>query len=76
MKFRLHSIGKSVVKSVSWRILGTLDTMAISWLVTGKLSWALSIASVEVVTKMVLYIIHEQAWEKFYKNRDKQDYVI
>lgn len=76
MKIRIGSLGKSVVKSISWRIVGTMDTMFISWLITGKLSWALSIASVEVVTKMVLYVFHEQAWERYYKSRDKQDYVI
>lgn len=76
MKFRFNGLGRSVIKSISWRILGTLDTMTISWFITGKLSWALSIASVEVVTKMVLYIFHEQAWNKYYRSKEKQDYVI
>lgn len=46
---------RSVVKSISWRIVGTLDTILISWVVTGTLSMAFSIGLVELVTKMVLY---------------------
>ncbi|MBA4746210.1 MAG: DUF2061 domain-containing protein [Muricauda sp.] len=53
---------RSVVKSISWRIVGTLDTILISWVVTGTLSMAFSIGLVELVTKMVLYFFHERIW--------------
>lgn len=53
---------RSIVKSISWRIIGTIDTMIISWIVTGKLDTALLIGGVEVVTKMVLYFFHERIW--------------
>ncbi|MBU3821325.1 DUF2061 domain-containing protein [Flavobacteriaceae bacterium XHP0103] len=53
---------RSVVKSISWRIIGTLDTILISWVITGKLALAFSIGSVELVTKMVLYFFHERVW--------------
>ena len=53
---------RSVAKSISWRIIGTLDTMIISWIITGKLDTALLIGGVEVVTKMVLYFFHERVW--------------
>ena len=53
---------KSLAKTVSWRIVGTLDTMLISYFITGELAMALSIGSVEVVSKMVLYYLHERAW--------------
>ena len=55
---------RSVVKSISWRTLGTLDTMIISYFVTGNLVMAASIGSIEVVTKMILYYFHERAWNK------------
>jgi uncharacterized membrane protein len=54
---------KSFMKSISWRIVGTLDTMVISFFVTGQLVMAISIGSIEVVTKIVLYYLHERAWE-------------
>jgi len=56
------SHSKSLVKSISWRILGTLDTIAISWALTGTLSVALSIGSIEVFTKFLLYYGHERIW--------------
>lgn len=55
---------RSIVKSVSWRVIGTLDTILISWLVTGTLQLALSIGFIELVTKMVLYFFHERIWNK------------
>lgn len=53
----------SLVKSVSWRIVGTIDTMLIAYFVTGKIQMAVSIGSVEVFTKIVLYYLHDRAWE-------------
>lgn len=53
---------RSIAKSISWRIVGTLDTIIISWIVTGTLSLAFSIGMVELVTKMILYFFHERIW--------------
>jgi len=55
---------RSVVKSISWRLVGTMDTIFISWLITGEVKTALTIGSIEVVTKMVLYYFHERTWTK------------
>ncbi len=55
---------RSLVKAVSWRVTGTLDTILVSWLVTQKLTLALSIGVVEVFTKMILYYIHERTWNR------------
>ncbi|OEK03502.1 hypothetical protein BFP97_19125 [Roseivirga sp. 4D4] len=53
---------KSIAKTISWRIVGTIDTMLIAYFVTGEVAMALSIGSVEVVSKMILYYLHERAW--------------
>lgn len=55
---------RSFIKSISWRIIGTLDTIIISYLVTGALSFALSIGAIELVTKMALYVAHERIWNR------------
>ncbi|AYN66836.1 DUF2061 domain-containing protein [Euzebyella marina] len=55
---------RSIVKSISWRIVGTIDTIIISWIVTGTLTLAFSIGLIELVTKMVLYFFHERIWNK------------
>jgi uncharacterized membrane protein len=58
---------KSFMKSVSWRIVGTLDTMIISYFITGKVTIAVSIGSVEVLTKTILYYFHERLWAHIHK---------
>src|SRR5450759_5377829 len=58
---------KSLMKSVSWRIVGTLDTIIISYFITGRVTIALSIGSVEVLTKTVLYYFHERLWAHIHK---------
>ncbi len=53
---------RSIAKSVSWRVVGTMDTILISWLITDKLSIAFSIGTIELITKMILYFFHERVW--------------
>jgi uncharacterized membrane protein len=53
---------RSIAKSISWRMVGTMDTVLISWLVTGTLTVAFSIGTVELFTKMALYFFHERIW--------------
>lgn len=53
----------SFVKGVSWRIVGTIDTILIAYLVTGKIHMAVSIGSVEIFTKIILFYLHDRAWE-------------
>lgn len=53
---------RSIIKAISWRVVGTVDTVIIAWFITGEVTMALSIGSVEVVTKMVLYYGHERIW--------------
>ncbi|MDF4204726.1 DUF2061 domain-containing protein [Maribacter sp. SA7] len=53
---------RSIAKAFSWRVIGTVDTLVISYLLTGKFSVAASIASIDFVTKMILYFFHERFW--------------
>ena len=54
--------GRSLAKAVSWRAVGTFDTFVISFFVTGKVSLAGTIAAVEVMTKIMIYYLHERVW--------------
>ncbi len=58
---------RHLLKTISWRIIGTLDTMVLSWIITGSLKIGLTIGGVEVITKMVLYYFHERIWYRFSK---------
>jgi uncharacterized membrane protein len=61
--FRGHEThARSILKAISWRMLGTLDTFAISWFLSGRLGLAGSIASLEFITKIFWYYLHERVW--------------
>ncbi|UGU14359.1 DUF2061 domain-containing protein [Sinomicrobium kalidii] len=59
-----NSQKRHIVKAVTWRIVGTIDTMLLSWVISGNPMSGLKIGLTEVVTKMVLYYFHERAWFK------------
>ena len=61
------SYKRHIAKTISWRIIGTIDTMILSAVITGSWTIGLTIGGVEVVTKMILYFLHERAWYKFSK---------
>lgn len=61
------SYKRHIAKTISWRIIGTLDTMIISGIITGSWEIGLAVGGVEVFTKMVLYFLHERAWYKLSK---------
>lgn len=58
------SVYRHLAKTVSWRIIGTIDTIVLGWLVTGDFKIGLSIGGFELITKMVLYFLHERIWYK------------
>ncbi len=53
---------KHIFKTISWRIIGTLDTLLLSWLITGQLKLGLLLSGFEIITKMALYYMHERVW--------------
>ena len=59
------SYKRHIAKTISWRIIGTIDTMILSALITGSWEIGLTIGGVEVITKMVLYFFHERLWYRF-----------
>ncbi len=61
------SYKRHIAKTISWRIIGTIDTVIISGLITGSWGAGLAIGGVEIISKMVLYFLHERAWYKFSK---------
>lgn len=58
------SFKRHIAKTITWRVVGTIDTMILGWLVSGDPMVGVTIGSFEVVTKMVLYFIHERLWYK------------
>lgn len=53
---------RHLAKTVSWRVVGTMDTMILAWVISGDPMVGLKVGLVEVITKMLLYYLHEKAW--------------
>lgn len=54
----------SLFKTISWRVIATLTTIALAWIFTDDISIALKIGGVELFAKMALYYYHERAWAR------------
>lgn len=78
---------RSIVKTISWRTIGSLDTMLISFLVftfyaptnpleIGKAAGL--VGMLEVPNKLLLYYLHERVWSRIKWGTEPQvlDYEI
>jgi len=53
---------RSLVKTITWRTIGTIDTIIITRFVTGSWSAGAAVGGIELFTKMALYYLHERGW--------------
>jgi len=53
-----------ILKSISWRILGSIITFIIAWFSSGELKIGLSISVFDFIFKLILYYGHERLWHK------------
>lgn len=58
----LESRKRHIAKTITWRIVGTMDTMLLAWIISGDPLIGLKVGLTEVVTKMLLYYFHERVW--------------
>ena len=56
---------RHVAKALSWRMVGTLDTFLLAWLITGSIEIGAMVGGTEVVTKTILYYVHERVWYNY-----------
>lgn len=67
-KLRVFKDGASrirhILKTMTWRLIGTIDTICLSWWITGDATTGLAIGGVEVFSKLILYYLHERVWYK------------
>lgn len=69
------SVKRHLAKTLTWRLLGTIDTILLSWIITGSVATGMTIGGVEVVTKMILYFFHERLWYRVdFGTKRKQKY--
>jgi uncharacterized membrane protein len=53
---------RSLAKAISWRIVATLTTMLLVFAFTGNLAISGGVGLTELVTKVVIYYVHERIW--------------
>ena len=53
---------RHIFKTFSWRVVGSLTTLIVAWIVTGNQHTGFKIGLVETLTKMILYYLHEKMW--------------
>jgi uncharacterized membrane protein len=58
---------RHLAKTITWRLIGTIDTIILSWIITGQFTVGLAIGGVEVISKMILYFLHERVWYRYIK---------
>ena len=61
------SYKRHLAKTITWWVVGTIDTILLSWFITGNLTVGLTIGGIEVISKMILYFAHERVWYKWIK---------
>lgn len=54
---------RSVLKTLSWRIVASTTTMVIGYLVTGSIGAAGALAGIEFFAKIPIYYFHERVWQ-------------
>jgi uncharacterized membrane protein len=68
------SHSRHIAKAISWRAIGSADTIVIAWIITGSLQIGAAVGGVEIVTKTVLYYLHERVWYKWIRFGVRDEY--
>ena len=53
---------RAIAKTMTWRVIASLTTLLIAWMLTGDLLIGASIGSIEAIVKIFLYYFHERIW--------------
>jgi uncharacterized membrane protein len=64
---------RHILKTLTWRVVGTIDTIIIGWVISGDPTIGLSVGAAELCTKMILYYFHERAWYNIDFGIDRKD---
>lgn len=54
---------RSILKGLTWRIIASTTILIITYLTTGEMDTAITVAGIEFFVKLLLYYLHERAWQ-------------
>jgi len=55
---------RTLVKTITWRVIGSSATFIIAYIITGQIAASSSIAITQMIVNTVLYYIHEVFWNR------------
>jgi uncharacterized membrane protein len=60
----MESTKRSLAKTISWRVTGSGATFLITFLVSGDIKIAGTVALIQITANTLLYFLHERVWNK------------
>ena len=67
----MDSTARSLVKAISYRLLGSLSTGLIVFFFVGDIKLSLGAGAFDVIVKLGLYFLHERLWNSISFGRQK-----
>lgn len=61
---KMDSPTRSIVKAVTWQLLGLLTMTLLAWFATGSLSAAGGLAISAAATGFICFVLHERIWAR------------
>lgn len=55
---------RSMLKGVTWRVIASVTTMSVVYIVTGDVALMASVGAVDILAKVFFYYLHERTWGK------------
>lgn len=59
----MATCGRSIAKAISFRVIATAATLVLVWALTGDLAMAGVVGVFDVISKLIIYYLHERAWD-------------
>jgi uncharacterized membrane protein len=60
----LESHKRSIAKTVSWRVVATIITGIVTYVLTGRLDFAVTVGLADTLVKVFIYYAHERMWTR------------
>lgn len=61
---------RSIAKAISWRIVATCTTIVLVFIYTGNLVVSTGVGVLELLSKIVIYYVHERIWNRLNFGRE------
>ena len=55
---------RSIAKTISWRVVATFITGVVTFILTGRLDFAVTVGLADTLVKFLIYYVHERMWAR------------